>query len=221
MSWDPIWEEIFSQQDWGHYPPEELIRFTARGFYRAPNRQEVKFLEIGCGQGANMWYLAREGFSAYGMDGSSTVIEKARTRLTGEGLNVDLRVGDALNIGSMYEGTSFDAVLDVGCMQCNRMGAVQQIVDQLYDLLKPDGRFFSVLMATGSSGDGLGTEVEPGTYTDVKEGLAKGRGLNHFFTQEEIQNLFRRFGQLNLDYIERSFANQEGMYRTWIVEAVK
>jgi hypothetical protein len=60
MVWDPVWENIFSSIPWGKYPPEELIRFVARNFYAALQRNRIKLLEMGCGPGANLWYMARE-----------------------------------------------------------------------------------------------------------------------------------------------------------------
>ena len=30
MSWDPVWEHIFTERaSWGYYPPEELVRYEA------------------------------------------------------------------------------------------------------------------------------------------------------------------------------------------------
>lgn len=63
MSNDNIWNSVFKNQEWGKYPSEDLIRFIARNFYSIKNRLDVKVLEIGCGPGANIWFLAREGFS--------------------------------------------------------------------------------------------------------------------------------------------------------------
>lgn len=84
-AWDPIWEEVFHSQEWGKYPGESLIRFIARNFYKR-NRKEVRILEIGCGTGANIWYLCREGFSAYGIDGSKKAVSLANNRIKTEGL---------------------------------------------------------------------------------------------------------------------------------------
>ena len=77
-SWDPVWEKIFSSREWGKYPPEELIRFTAQQFYKTKNRQKINFLDLGCGTGSCSWYLAKEGFTVYGVDGSKTAISKAK-----------------------------------------------------------------------------------------------------------------------------------------------
>ena len=65
MSWDPTWEDIFRNRQWGRYPPEELVRFTARRYFQALDRKAVSMLEIGCGAGANIWFLAREGFDVH------------------------------------------------------------------------------------------------------------------------------------------------------------
>ena len=64
MSWDNIWDEVFRSQPWGKYPSEDVIRFVARNFYKAPDRSSVKILEVGCGPGANLWYIAKERFAA-------------------------------------------------------------------------------------------------------------------------------------------------------------
>src|ERR1700680_3615300 len=93
-SWDPSWEKVFRSRDWGKYPPEELVRFVALNYYSAPDRKLIRLLEIGCGTGANVWFMAREGFDVCGIDGSVTAIEKARQRLTGERVQAQLEVGD-------------------------------------------------------------------------------------------------------------------------------
>ena len=61
MSWDPVWEKIFSERDsWGYYPPEELIRFMAMNYYGAADRAAVRVLELGCGPGGGpSWYISR------------------------------------------------------------------------------------------------------------------------------------------------------------------
>lgn len=36
-SWDPIWEKVFKDNEWGKYPGENLIQFVARNFYKREN----------------------------------------------------------------------------------------------------------------------------------------------------------------------------------------
>ena len=84
MTWDPVWENLFSSGNWGQYPGEDLIRFVARNFYAVADRSATRILEVGCGPGANLWFLAREGFAAHGIDGSPSAVAKSRSRLDRE-----------------------------------------------------------------------------------------------------------------------------------------
>ena len=93
--WNPGWDDLFQNEEWGRYPPEELVRFVARNFFAAPQRSAVRFLEIGCGPGANLMFLAREGFTVDGLDGSSVALGRAASRLAEEGLSAELQKGDA------------------------------------------------------------------------------------------------------------------------------
>jgi 2-polyprenyl-3-methyl-5-hydroxy-6-metoxy-1,4-benzoquinol methylase len=111
MAWDIGWDEIFKEHEWGRYPPEELIRFVSRNFLHYPNHEMIKILEVGCGPGANIWFLSREGYSAIGIDGSKVAIDIAMKRLKTEGLTAEIRVGDVTHIP--YQNDFFDAVIDI------------------------------------------------------------------------------------------------------------
>jgi 2-polyprenyl-3-methyl-5-hydroxy-6-metoxy-1,4-benzoquinol methylase len=75
MAWNSGWDDIFRKHEWGKYPSENLVRYVGRNFYTVKDRSAITILEVGCGTGANLWYLAREGFSVYGIDGSNVAIE--------------------------------------------------------------------------------------------------------------------------------------------------
>jgi SAM-dependent methyltransferase len=219
MTWDPIWEKIFSNSGWGRYPNEELIRFMARHFYHAKARKDVRILEIGCGNGANLWYLAKEGFDAVGIDGSKTAVEMARNRLAEEGQSARLVAGDVANIGNIFGAAEFDAIVDIGCLQCNLYEDVRGIVAQCERVLRPGGRMFALIVTSGSWGDQTGREIAPGTYADIPEGPLKNRGVNHFFSRPEIDHLWQAFSERRVEYVARSFENGSKEYRTWTVDA--
>ena len=221
MSWDPTWEQVFRERGWGRYPPEELIRFVARHYFRAPDRKAVRILEIGCGAGANLWFLAREGFSAYGLDGSPTAIEKARARLAEDGLAASLSVGDALKPGDAFPGTVFDAVLDIGCLVCNRLSEVEAILGEIWRTLRSGGRVFSMMPAEGTWGDGLGRKIEPGTFTEIPEGPFAGLGVCHFFALDEVRRLFSPFADVQTESSVRTLDGMSREVRHWVTEARK
>jgi SAM-dependent methyltransferase len=221
MSWDTIWESVFSSREWGKYPPEELIRFIARTFYRVPDRSAVRVLEVGCGPGANIWYLSREGFTVSGIDGSPSAIDTARRRLASEKLEADLRVGDIVALRDVYEPESFDAVIDVACLQCNRLSTVTAVVGQIHGILKQGGHMFSMMVAAGSVGQGSGTELESGTYTGIVDGPLSGAGVNHFFTLDEVQAVFGDFRDVSVEYAIRSYDQRKSPYKHWVTTARK
>lgn len=223
MTWDPTWEKVYRERDWGRYPPEELIRFMARHYYDVPDHGQVRVAEIGCGTGANIWYLAREGFEVYGLDGSKTAIEKTRFRLNAdpETLRAMLFARDASALWNVCGRESVDAVIDVCCLQHNRIADIHAILQGVYAVLKPGGRVFSMMVATGSWGEGSGTQVEPGTYTDIPKGPAAGLGITRFVTLPEVCLLFSAFQDLSVETSSRTMDGLRQNWRMWVIEGRK
>jgi SAM-dependent methyltransferase len=221
-SWDPVWEQVFKSREWGRYPPEDLIRFVARNFYPARDRSRVKLLELGCGTGANIWYMAREGFDVYGVDGSPTAITCAKQRLEAEHLPAHLKVGDITKLEQLFPPASqFDAIIDVCCLQHNRLSNVVRILSQALARLRPGGKVFSMLIAGDSMSKASGREIEPGTFVDITSGPYAGIGLTHFFTLKETKKLFSVFTSLQIEHSIRSFNQRKDTNKHWVVQGAK
>jgi len=214
------WESIFAQRGWGSYPPEELVRFIARNFRAAPDRAQVRVLEIGCGPGPNIWFLAREGYAAAGIDGSPTAIRQAEARLQAEGLpSADLQVGDFASLP--WPDASFDAVVDVAALYANTMPTIRATVAEIARVLKPGGLFFGKMFADGCTGSRSGTMLEPGTMRKPTEGVCAGNEVAHFFTRAELHELFAGFDALKIDQIHRTDGNGAIDVFEWLVSASK
>jgi len=221
MAWHPRWEKVFRGKAWGRYPPEELVRFVGRNYFAVPNRRRVRFLEVGCGAGANIWFLAREGFDAHGIDGSVTAIRQARARMRQERCRATLAVADAIAVADLYPASSFDAIIDVACLQCHDLPTMKAIVESARRVLKPSGRFFSMMVAAGSLGEDRGREIDRGTYSNVQEGPMKNLGTTHLSTLRDARMLFRDFSSVEIEYSERSLNDRAARYRHWVVQAVR
>ena len=220
-SWDPVWDEIFASEAWGKYPPEEFIRFIARNYYKVEDRSQVKVLEIGSGAGACVWFVAREGFSACGIDGSQIAVERSIKLLDSDGLSANLVCGDVIELDRHFADQQFDVIYDVGCLQCNKFSNMQQIMEQVFKHLLPGGRFFSIMAHEDIASSLGGKEIEPNTFVDIEKGPLTGRGLNHITTREELDILFEKFENVEIDYTERSLNNQSAVYKYWVCAAVK
>jgi ubiquinone/menaquinone biosynthesis C-methylase UbiE len=220
VSWDPVWEQIFTSREWGRYPQEDVVRFIARSFYAVPDRSAVRILEVGCGPGSGAsWFVAREGFTLCGIDGSETAIEKARRRFDAEGLRGEFVQGDIARLP--WPEASFDAVLDVGCLGCNSEAETREIVREIHRVLKPDGRHFSFTMKAGSWGDGAGTRLDPTTLTGSSEGPYAGMGKVRFATEESLRRIYQDFVDLSLEYLVQSAASRTRDVVHWVVTCRK
>ena len=155
MVWDSVWDRVFANGRWGKYPSEELVRFVARNFYSAPDRAAIRILEVGCGPGGNLWYLANEGFATFGIDGSSIAIDQAGKLLDATVPNWGqfgrLFVGDVRVIPLRDE--SLDAVIDNECVYCNRLEDSKIIYREISRVLRPGGRLFVRTFADGTWGE--------------------------------------------------------------------
>ena len=200
--WDATWESIFQAREWGQYPGEDVVRFIARNYYGVPNRAAVKVLEVGSGVGANLWFLAREGFSFSGIEGSPTAVARTVARLDREvpgwkGNGSEVRVGDCLNLP--YANDSFDAVLDIGAISCNSFEDSQRIYAELLRVAKPGGMLFSRVVAGGSWGDGTGVPAGRRAFVNCTEGTVAGMGLIRFTDERDVDDLLGSWKRMAIE----------------------
>jgi SAM-dependent methyltransferase len=92
-------------------PPDELV-----GLVDAKYLKPCRALDIGCGTGTSVTYLASKGFDAHGLDISKVAIRKALAKARAMDVRCDLRVMDFLDVKALSKlSTAFDLILDVGC----------------------------------------------------------------------------------------------------------
>lgn len=218
---DNTWEKIHQETEWGKYPQEEVIRFVARNFY-SKRRDQIKMLDMGCGAGAIAWYLAREGFDTYGLDGSPTAIEKAKTRFAEENLNGNFVVMDAAH--TAYNHSFFDCVIDSAMICANKTEDIRLILNEAFRIIKNGGKLFSTgLFKVGMLGYGTGEELEKNTYSDIQVGNLAHRGTVHFFEKDEIETLWSAAGfkNIKIDYLYRTDRGGESIVEYYMVESEK
>lgn len=223
MAWDAVWEDVFSTRAWGMYPAEDLIRFVARNFYQTPDRAKVKALELGCGPGANLWFLAREGFATYGIDGSETAVKLATQRLDGDCpnwrvLGGEVRVGDFQNLP--YEDGYFDFVIDNEAVYCNSFDISHQVYSESARILKKHGLIFIRTFATGCWGEGTGAPLGYNAWK-CAEGPFAGKGYARFSSRGDLDKLLDRFKILSVELLTRTEANGTHSIKEWLVTAQK
>ena len=93
------------------YPFDVVVSLVMSNFFlKVPDRSAIKILDMGSGAGNHLWFLAREGFNACGIDGSALACAFARAKLKAGSLSADVRQGDFTSLP--WEDQSFDFVAD-------------------------------------------------------------------------------------------------------------
>jgi len=203
MTWNPVWETVYRTRAWGQYPGEDVIRFVKSNFGAVAHRSGVKLLEVGSGAGANLWFMAREGFCTHGIDGSETAVRLTQERLVHECPGWR-EAGGQVSVGDLsalpYPDAYFDAVLDVVAVCYCDFDAAASAYQELARVTKPGGKLFSRTFARGCWGDGTGAAAGAGMWA-CSEGPLAGLGATRFTGEDEVEPLLRGW---RLDRIERA-----------------
>ena len=187
-----IWENIYSKKEWGKYPSEAVIRFIARNFYNAADRNAVRVLELGLGTGANLWFCAREGFRVSGVEFSQSGIERFEGRMKVENLSdkIDkIAQGDYFDKLDEFEDEGFDALLDSYSLAYNDFERTKAIIDKALNKLKRGGKFLSITPSAKNEGfeadENLGYhQVKPTSGSDAFTGIIR------FCDEDDILKLY-------------------------------
>ena len=218
--WDPVWEKIFLAREWGKYPAEHVVRFVARNFYKkSPDRKLVRLLDLGCGPGACTWFMAREGFTVSGIDGSKTAITNAGNRLSAEGLKADLVVGDFSTLP--WPDEFFDGVVDNATLCCNRFSQCEKVVTEVHRVLKRGGKFLSANFTDRTCGYGTGELIEDSTFRNIQKGPLAGLGVTLFMGRGHIDRLYKKFEAVSIERASWTINNMESQIELWLVECDK
>lgn len=137
LVWNLVY--LFGKTPWdtGITPPE--VRAVVEGERVKPGRA----LDLGCGTGTNVLYLARHGFDVTGVDISSRAIATARRKIERAGLAARARVyaGDVARLDTLPVAGSFDLALDIGCLHTLGTSARPHYVAGLAGRVRPGGLY--------------------------------------------------------------------------------
>jgi SAM-dependent methyltransferase len=110
--------------------------------------QGKQVLEIGPGIGSDAAEFARHGADYYGIDYSEESVKLARTRFKVEGLNGNFYCGDASDRDMYTDLPQFDLIYSYGVI--HHFPAIDKIINNVYQALKPGGEFRFMVYARDS-----------------------------------------------------------------------
>ncbi len=87
-------------------PQPAIVKLAEAGLIRG------SVLDVGCGTGENVLYLAARGHDCWGIDFVPVVIERAKAKAAQRRIDAHFITGNALELGKL--GRQFDTVIDCG-----------------------------------------------------------------------------------------------------------
>jgi ubiquinone/menaquinone biosynthesis C-methylase UbiE len=213
---DDVWDRIFRERSWGRWPAEEVVRAIAR-----IGRPGLRVLEVGCGAGAQLWYLAHEGHAPVGLDFAPAALGLAAARVADEGITVPLVRGDARALP--FADASYDVVLDVETFAHVPPGGVEPAWREAARVLEPGGRLVSIGFTAGTAGSDSGTPVDPHTVRDLTRGPLAALGTISFLDAARADALAASVG-LRLDDLQvrtRTVGSEHELIEELVVVATR
>ncbi|MFW9999999.1 MAG: class I SAM-dependent methyltransferase [Candidatus Hodarchaeota archaeon] len=191
----PDWDKIFSEKGKVFTEPHQDMDKIAKLF---KERGVQKILDIGSGTGRHLLYFSKKGFEIYGMDSSPKGISIAKKWLSEEGLKTEI-ILHRMEEKFPYEDNFFDAIISIQVIHHNRMKDILITVNEIDRVLKKGGIIFITfprLEGTSRLEEWELKEIEKNTYIP-QAGQEKGLP-HHFFTMEEIHEVFGSFNILEI-----------------------
>ncbi len=184
------WERNYQKGRYNNWPYDILVSLVMN-LFAVKERQQIKILDLGCGGGNNTYFLAKEGFKTYAIDGAPKGVEITKKRLKQENLNAQCIVGNFKNLP--YENDFFNCIIDRASIYCNIWKDIKLIFNEVYRVLKKEGIYIGFLPNLNHPDLIYGEEFEKNTYTNFKEGSYSHSDIAHFFSKDEIIDVLKDF----------------------------
>ena len=162
--------------------PPELEAFVAE---HAPGRA----LDLGCGTGTNVRFLAQHGWRAIGVDYAPKAILAGRKKLRSARLIAEMQVGDVTRLSPL--SPPFDLILDIGCFHSLTHAQMDAYAGQVKRLLAARGAYLLYVhfplphRTIGATGADL-ARFEPQLHvTHRKDGIDTASGGSSAWIQFE------------------------------------
>ncbi len=196
--YEKLWDDAFKK---GHFRWTKADKPIYRICKILLDSKARKVLDLGCGMGRHMVYLAKKGLYVVGLDTSETALRLARVWMKMERLK-KYRLVNASLFDIPFPDRHFDAVISTATIDNFAVKDVEKAVDESRRVLKKGGFFYGNFLSTKHENflrwKALGWN-KVSKYTFFHKELL----LQSFFTEDMIKKLFSKFDLVEMN--ERSY----------------
>lgn len=193
-----VWNEWHDNRS-PTYPHEKVIQFVKRNFGEIDS-QELTALDLGCGSGVHLEFLARMGFAVSGIDASPRAIENSKRRLAQ--ISPTAKLTCTFLSEAKLPKDSYDCIVSTGVLDFAGPIETRSIAPLIEPALRPGGKALLIFAADG----------------DFRQELHRDMGL-HCYTRAEVNELFASSEKLQVWLDEYSTTYENGTIRQidWLV----
>ena len=110
------------------------------------------FLDLGCGTGTNLVYMAKLGWGTVGVDLNHRATQLAERKGRAAGVNLTVYQDDVSRLDKLPRQASFDLVLDIGCFHGLPEDRRQPYSASVAARLRPRGVYLLFAFSPGAMG---------------------------------------------------------------------
>lgn len=187
------------------YPHQLVVSFALRTF-----KQGGAILDLGCGAGRHLKFLAENGFKAYGCDYSSSGIQASQELLTSANLKANFEIASVDNLP--YDDEFFDGLICFGVLYYNDKQSIQKAAGEIFRVLKKGSK--ALILVRNLEDYRYEKAKKLSKYeviiqeNDEKRSAFKENDMPmYFFDKDEVKRVFYHFKNLEINRIRTSFDN--------------
>ena len=160
-SWDLNYKNLKRYNKW---PYEFIITYAKRYVKKSKNK---KVLDLGCGGGNNIKFLAEENYNIHGIDSSKTAVELTKKQCKKKYRN-QIILGDFKNLP--YKNNFFDLIIDRMSITHNSEKDIEVIINEVWRVMKKNAIFIGSFHSNKNPQLKYGLKKK-NTYCNFRKGI--------------------------------------------------
>ncbi len=187
------WEDYYKNQNYFHLEPHEYLPAFAS---KCRASKVTKIIDFGCGAGADILYLAEQGFEVEGVDFSPAAVMNAEDLLQVKGFTGKVYVDNLFDSVGNYPPQSISAAACINSLEYTDIETFKSTLTEISRMLSENGLLLLVVSSKESEVT-LQTEEQIFFTAEELENIVKNRFSILDFTKDSKQNLVMLLSKIN------------------------